>query len=245
MAFISVPPVPEPEFTMAFQPIIDFDNNGTLFAYEALVRGVDGEGAKQVLGSIAWADRLAFDAACRTKAVELASSFGLKCRLSVNISAEAMCNRRYGLHDTLKAASRVGWPSERLIFELSENDPISPVPVRRWIASCRNRGVMVTLDHFGAGYAGLGTLLALRPDIVKLDRNLVQGIDKDAGRQASVKNVVNVCLSFGASVIAEGVETSNELRMLLQLGINLMQGYLLSKPGVGHPPTIVRKLELV
>lgn len=245
MGLVIMPPVSEPEFTMAFQPVIDFDNNGALFAYEALIRGVDGDGAKLVLGSIAWADRLAFDAACRTKAIELASSFGLKCRLSVNISADAMCNRRYGLHDTLKATSRVGWLSERLILGLSENDLTDPVPIRRWVTSCQNRGVMVAIDDFGAGYAGLDTLLLLRPDIVKLDINLVRGIDKDAGHQALVKGIVNACSSFGASVIAEGVETSGELRMLLQLGINLMQGYLLSKPGTGRPPTIVRQLTFV
>lgn len=229
----------EIEFTMAFQPIVNTGAGGSIFAYEALVRGPAGQGADRIFAGISPASLNAFDEACRSRAIDMAGSLGMSCRLSLNVSATAICDRRHGLHATLRRARKLGWPVDSLIFEMTEHDPVSDLDkLGRWIAAARKRDVKIAIDDFGAGYAGLSSLLALRPEIIKLDLALVRNIDTDRSRQALVKGVVDACQSFGCIVIAEGVETDTEFSMLSQLGVTLMQGFLFARPGLASLPAI-------
>ena len=224
-------------FTMAFQPIVDVSDGWRPFAYEALLRGANGESAGAILAGIPTDDVLAFDAACRNKALELARFLGLRCRLSLNVTAEAVGNYRHGLHATLHTARELGFPSQQLVFEITEQAPIADVQkLSRWMAAARNRGITVALDDFGAGHANIGTLLKLRPRIVKLDMELVRGVDADGCRQALVKGIVSACEGFGSLVIAEGVETEQEFRKLHELGIRLMQGFFIARPEISSLP---------
>jgi len=86
------------------------------------------------------------------------------------------------------------------------------------------------IDDFGAGYSGLNLLADLQTDFIKLDMALVRGIDRSRTRQAIVRGTVSVCRDLGIATIAEGVETIDELRALMDLGIELFQGYLLARP---------------
>ncbi len=226
-------------FTMAFQPIVDTGAGGLVFAYEALVRGQNGEGADTVFAQVSKGDAISFDAACRSRAISMAAELGLPCRLSLNVSATAICDRRHGLAATLRSARQIGFPLDSLVFEMTEHDPVSDHgKLSRWIAAARNRNVMVVIDDFGAGYAGLSNLLLLRPDIVKLDAMLVRDIDTDRSRQVLVKGIVEACRSFACMVVAEGVETDGEFSMLSLLGITLMQGFLFARPALASFPTV-------
>lgn len=237
------PTITDLMFTMAFQPIVDTSADGLIFAYEALVRGPNGEGADRILAEVPAADAIAFDDACRSRALSMATALGMRCRLSVNISAAAICHRRHGLHATLRTARQLGWPPGDLIFEMTEHDPVSDLAkLGRWISAARNRNATVAIDDFGAGYAGLHILLFLRPEIIKLDLALVRNIDTDPTRQALVKGVIDACNSFGCLVIAEGVETHAEFSMLSMLGVTLMQGYLFARPGLASLPVITTPL---
>ncbi|MEP9373743.1 EAL domain-containing protein [Mesorhizobium sp. KR1-2] len=236
---------PFPEFTMAFQPIVDTAAGGTLFAYEALLRGRLGESAASVFANVPPEKTLAFDAACRERAVEMAASFGVCCGLSLNVWASAICDHRYGLHTTLRATQRAEWPARRLIFVMAEQEPVEDKgKLSRWIAAARNRGFTVAIDDFGAGYAGINSLLQPRPDMVKLDMGLVHGIDADRSRRTIVKGVVDACAVFGCRVVGEGVETEAEFAVLAWLGIDLMQGYIFARPGIACLPEIVRPAAL-
>ena len=227
------------DFTLAFQPIIDTQAGGAVFAYEALVRGPGGEGAKQVFGQVPAESAVAFDAACRSRAVSIAAGLNIPCNISLNISATAICDGRYGIPATMRSARQTGFPLRNLIFEMTEHDPVSDMSkLGRWIAAARKRDIKVAIDDFGAGYAGLSNLLELRPQIVKLDVALVRGIDTDQSRQALVKGIIDACQSFGCDVIAEGVETNAEFSMLSVVGITLMQGYLFAKPSVATLPSV-------
>ncbi len=86
------------------------------------------------------------------------------------------------------------------------------------------------MDDFGAGYSGESTLLALTPDYVKVDMSIVRGIDQDANRQSLFSHFVSYARSCGIQVIAEGVETEAELRTLIELGADYLQGYYLGTP---------------
>ncbi|WP_454858324.1 EAL domain-containing protein [Rhizobium binxianense] len=224
---------------MAFQPIVDIGAGGAVFAYEALVRGPAGQGADKVFSDVSPTLLNAFDEVCRSRAIDMAASLGMASRLSLNVSASAICDRRHGLHASLRRARKRGWPIDNLIFEMTEHDPVSDLgKLGRWIAAARTRNVKVAIDDFGAGYAGLSRLLTLRPEIIKLDLALVRNIDTDRSRQALVKGVVDACRSFDCTVIAEGVETDREFFMLSQLDVTLMQGFLFAKPGLASLPAI-------
>lgn len=230
-------------FTMAFQPIVDVNDDWHPFAYEALLRGPNGEPAGTVLAGIPADDVLAFDAACRKKALELAQFLGLRSRLALNVTAEAVGNYRHGLHATVRAACEIGFPVSRLIFEITERSPIADAQkLSRWMAAARNRGISVALDDLGAGHANIGILLRLRPHIVKLDMELVRGINADPSRQALVRGVAAACKEFGSLVIAEGVEAEQEYRKLRELGIGLMQGFFIARPAIASLPQVFSPL---
>lgn len=229
--------------TFAFQPIVQVGNGWCPFAYEALLRGPNGEPAGTVLSGVPADAMLAFDAACRRRALELAQFLGLRARLSLNLTAEAVESYRHGFHATLQAAREMGFSTSRLVFELTEQAPIADVRrLSRWMAAARNRGITVALDDFGAGHANLGTLLKLRPHIVKLDMDLIRSIDADRARQSLVKGILAACEGFGSLVVAEGVETEEEYRKLCEMGVCLMQGFYLGRPQVASLPQAVRPL---
>jgi EAL domain-containing protein (putative c-di-GMP-specific phosphodiesterase class I) len=240
MSWQTRPATGSPRFSIAFQPIVDL-TDGTVYAYEALVRGPDGEEAETVFSSVGQDEAMAFDAACRETAVKMAAALGLRCRLSLNISALAICDYRFGLHATLKAAERCGWAPARLIFEMTEQDRIPDIAkLGRWVSAARNRGVTVAIDDFGAGYAGLSSLLQLRPSMVKLDMSLVRGIDTCPARRAMVRGIVETCATFDCRPVAEGIETEAEATTLHGFGIELMQGYFFARPALARLPSVDR-----
>jgi hypothetical protein len=105
----------------------------------------------------------------------------------------------------------------------------------------------VAVDDAGAGYAGLQQLMRVAPDLIKLDRSLVQNVDSDAAKQALVDSFVRFGRRTGAQVVAEGIETEEELRTLADLDVDYGQGYFLSKPGPAWPtvsPWVAEKLLL-
>jgi EAL domain-containing protein (putative c-di-GMP-specific phosphodiesterase class I) len=218
------------EFSMAFQPIVDVRDN-SIFAYEALVRGCDGSGAAAILGMVNEQNRYAFDQACRVKAVELASRLQIPCFVSINFLPNAVYQAATCIRATLEAARQFGFPTERLIFEITENEElVDKEHLKSIIREYRLKGFKTAIDDFGAGYSGLNLLAEFQPDIIKLDMALVRSISTDPVRQAIVQGILGVCKTLNIEVIAEGVETNAELQQLLAFGIHYYQGYLFAKP---------------
>lgn len=227
--------------TMAFQPIVDI-RTGIVFAYEALVRGVDGESAAQVLGSVGPDMIYKFDQVCRVKAIELAGRLFAAdaAKLSINFMPNAVYEPDACIRASLAAARRVQFDPGRLMFEFTENERMDDVAhVRHIIASYRARGFTTAIDDFGAGYAGLGLLADLHPDMLKLDMALIRGIDSSAARRAIVAGVLGIADALGVRCIAEGIETAAELQTLRDIGVDLCQGYHLARPMVEHLPEVV------
>ncbi len=248
---MSLPPAPLPPcqlcrpqqplpfaITMAFQPIVDVARR-EVFAYEALVRGSDGTGAPDVLARVTPDNRYAFDQACRVKAVELAARLSIPCQVSINFLPNAVYQAATCIRATLEAARRCGFPTDRLLFEVTESEElVDKEHLRGIIDEYRRQGFRTAIDDFGAGYAGLNLLAEFQPDLIKLDMALVRGINADSVRQTIVKGIVGMCRVLGIGVIAEGVETRDELAMLRAIGIDLFQGYLFARPAIGQLPAI-------
>jgi EAL domain-containing protein (putative c-di-GMP-specific phosphodiesterase class I) len=119
----------------------------------------------------------------------------------------------------------------RLVLELTEHMPIQDYgPVLCALGPLRNRGVQLAVDDTGAGYASLRHILTLTPDIIKLDGSLVRGIQHDPARRALAAALISFATDTETRLIAEGVETGDELATLTALGIRWVQGYHLGRP---------------
>ncbi len=224
---------------MAFQPIVDIRDQ-TVFAYEALVRGRDGGSAGEVLAQVSPDNRYAFDQLCRTTAIEQAASLSMAATgasLSINFLPNAVYEPRACIRVTLAAALRTGFPLERIIFEFTEDEAIDAGHLLNILRSYRAMGFRTAIDDFGAGFAGLGLLSQFQPDIVKLDMGLIRGIDTDRVKRAIVRNTLVMLRDLDIKPVCEGVETIDEHDALRDLGVSLMQGYLLARPSLqGLPP---------
>lgn len=227
-------------FTMAFHPIVDLER-GDVWGYEALVRGTEGQGAGHILGQVDDGNRYRFDQACRTKAIELAGGLfpAGDVRLSINFLPNAVYEPAACIRATLEAARRIGFAHQRIMFEFTENERMTDVAhVQRIITDYRQRGFLTALDDFGAGYAGLGLLARFQPDLIKLDMELIRGIAESPARQAIVSGVISIARALRVAVIAEGIETPEELAALREAGITLFQGYLFARPTVAALPEL-------
>ncbi|GAN77739.1 EAL domain-containing protein [Acidisphaera rubrifaciens] len=231
---------------MAFQPIVDVHTR-QVFAFEALVRGPEGESAGSVIASVIPEQLYAFDQACRIAAIEQAAALGVEHvpALSINFMPNAVYEPRACIRATLETADRVAFPPERLIFEITEAEAVrDPRHLTRIVEAYQAMGFRTALDDFGAGHSNLGLLAQFRPDIVKLDMMLIRGIDQDMRRQALVRACVGLCAELDITLVAEGVETGAEYASLLSLGVRLQQGYLLAKPAFRSLPTPVFQSEI-
>lgn len=220
--------------TMAFQPIVDA-STGAVFAHEALVRGAGGEGAATVLAQVSDTNRYAFDQQCRVTVIDLAAKLEMAeqgANLSINFLPNAVYEPRACIRLTLAAAMRSGFPINRIIFEFTEAERLDTDHILNILRSYRAMGFQTAIDDFGAGYAGLGPLSKFQPDIVKLDMDLIRGIDTSTVKQTIVGSILGMLRDLGVTPLCEGVETVGEYDVLRELGVDLMQGYLLAKPAV-------------
>ncbi|KKC32926.1 EAL domain-containing protein [Devosia psychrophila] len=221
-------------FTMAFQPIVDVVAD-KIWGYEALVRGVGGEGAFQVLSQVNEQNRYAFDQARRVKAIELAGAgiAGGDAKLSINFMPNAVYEPKACIRATLEASGRMQFDPKRLMFEFTENERMDDVAhVSHIVAEYRRMGFTTALDDFGAGYAGLALLAKFQTDLIKLDMELLRHIEASRVKQAIVRGLVGIAAELGITVLAEGVETAEELSVLRATGIRLFQGYYFARPVV-------------
>ena len=229
------------DIAMAFQPIVDV-RTGLPFAYEALVRGGNGAGAGEVLARVTPDNRYAFDQQCRVAAIEGAVAAGILetgARLSINFLPNAVYSPVACIQLTLKTARATGFPTDRLIFEFTENEEMSDTDhVRNIIDTYRRMGFATALDDFGAGHAGLGLLAKFQTDLIKLDMELIRGIDASLPRRLIVEGVVRMAQAMEIAVIAEGIETIGEYDALRSIGVRYIQGYLLARPGFKHLPAV-------
>ncbi|OIP72002.1 MAG: diguanylate phosphodiesterase [Oscillatoriales cyanobacterium CG2_30_44_21] len=226
------------EFTMAFQPIINTSTK-QVFAQEALVRGMHQEPASEILGRINDQNRYRFDQACRVKAVQLGAKLNISSYISINFLPNAVYNPELCIRTTIEAAEAYGFPIDRIIFEITEGEKITDqAHLRQIIQYYRQKGFLTAIDDFGAGYSGLNLLADIQTDLVKLDMGLIRDIDQNKNRRAIVRGISQVCNELNIIVIAEGVETYDELSVLQSFGIELFQGYYFAKPMFQNLATI-------
>ena len=224
-----------------FQPIVDA-HTGDVIAYEALSRGPDGhplEKPEELLRAAAVAGFGSdVDWEMRWLASNRARQFldPADTLLFVNAAAAHLMPDSGPKHKRWDSPNV--WPRGRTVTEATERAPISDVPdFLEARTEARESGHRFALDDAGAGYAGLAALALLAPEFVKIDMALVRDCDKDPLKQAIIGSLVHFVQRTGAKLIAEGVETPEELEVIRRLGVNFVQGFLFARPAE-IPPKI-------
>lgn len=129
--------------------------------------------------------------------------------------------------------------ASRVVLEITERAALDDVDdARDRVAKLRKLGFRVAVDDLGAGYAGLASFVTLEPELVKLDMTLVRGIDQQPVKRSLVRSVTTLCRELGLLVVAEGVETPAERDVVIECGCDLIQGFLIAKPGRPFPTPV-------
>ena len=229
------------EFSMAFQPIVDVRAE-RVWGYEALVRGAGGEGAWHVLSQVDAENRYRFDQACRIKAIEIAARLfprGEDTKLSINFMPNAVYEPAACLRTSVVAIERTGFRRENVMFEFTEAEEVRDVKhVGRIVGEYRRQGFLTAIDDFGAGFAGLNLLARYQPDLVKVDMELIRGINGSEPRQVIFAAIAWMTRTLGIQLIAEGIETEEEMLVLRAAGVSLLQGYYFAKPAFEMLPPV-------
>ncbi len=220
--------------TPVFQPIIALEQNRIL-GYEALIRGPETSCLHKpdALFACARQSRLlaALEFACREVSCEQFAQLGLPGKLFLNMSPISFTDSQYRDGVTLKILQRVGLGAERVVFELTESQPLDEIELLRAASGhFQRQGFAVALDDLGAGYAGLRVWSELCPDYVKIDRHFISGIDRDPVKREFVRAMLDIAHRIGHKAIAEGIETAEELATLIALGVEFAQGYFIARP---------------
>lgn len=214
-------------FSIVYQPVRDLARDAVV-GYEALARfsaepqrGPDewfAEAHNVELGH--WLEILAIE-----KALEGLGQIPQDQYLALNVSPQTILTG--ALEKALQDA-----PLGRLMLEVTEHSSIADYGLlSESLSQLRKGGLRLAVDDAGSGYASFRHILKLRPDVIKLDHSLIRGIDADSGSRALAAALITFARETGSSVVAEGVETQEELAALRALGVTTAQGFLLGRPG--------------
>jgi EAL domain-containing protein (putative c-di-GMP-specific phosphodiesterase class I) len=171
------------------------------------------------------------DLACLTTSIASFARLSLPGSLTLNLSPRSLESDQFSVHGLVQLLHRNGVDPGRVVLELTEREAVEDMErLTRAVEACRAAGMRIAADDVGAGNAGLRLLSQLRFDIVKIDLSLVQGGVVRATSQEVVLTLKDLADRWGALVIAEGVETVEQLEFVRSLGIRAGQGYLLGVP---------------
>ncbi len=223
-------------YTSVLQPIVHSDDPTRIFAREALLRGVERDGSvvhAPYMFEVARGCGLLsdLDLAARDSAIEAMTSARHPEALFVNLTPSAIDDPLAALAHTVQCIDRLNLAHDRVVFEIVESEHAPDVVhLRGLLATYRDAGFRVALDDIGAGYSSLNRLHQLRPDVIKLDMDLVRGVDRDPYKALIAGKTIEIATELGIATIAEGVETQGELEWARTSGAAFLQGFATGKP---------------
>ena len=223
-----------------FQPIVYTADPSRILAYECLLRSKDHDGTTiypdRLFGVARSTDLLSqLDQAARLMAVSGASEHHVRTKLFINYDPSAIDDPGRSLRSTLRAIQTAGFKPEQVVFEMVETSERDVKHLLNIVTFLKSRGFKVALDDLGCGYNSLALLPQLRPEYIKLNIDLIRGIDRDPYKGNLVGRLLDMVKSLGIKTIAEGIETKGEWRWVLQHGADYAQGYLFARPASPPP----------
>lgn len=234
------------DITVHFQPIVHLQTR-QIYGYEGLVRGPVNtvlHAPTRLFEAATRAGRLAeLDLLCRRVVINRFAQLNLPGRLFINVDPYSLMHEDFIEGLTLEFVEEARLNPSQLIIELTETHPVDDVQLmQQAMIHYRKMGFRVALDDLGAGYSGLKLWSEIRPDIVKIDRHFIQGVDQDRTKQQFVSTILKTATALGCRVITEGVETEGEYATLRKIGVEMLQGYYFCRPVPVPPVTIASKL---
>lgn len=228
------------QLTAQFQPIVSL-SDGQVFGYEALIRGPKGTTLRRPGMMFHAADKARmvawYDLACIEQVFAQAAQMGFgktvakRRLLFVNMDAEGLSYLELQDRTLGEVAAEFGIVPASVVLEVTERQAVEDFPrLSRYLAKLREEGFRIAIDDAGAGYSSLQAIAELRPDFVKIARDLVRELDDNGARRALLGALVQYARRVGTQVLAEGAETRDELAHLIAMGIPLGQGFLMGKP---------------
>jgi EAL domain-containing protein (putative c-di-GMP-specific phosphodiesterase class I) len=224
-------------FRSVYQPIVALgqpDQAPAVVGYEALLRAegplgpIMPDAMFAAAAAAGWLHVL--DRVGRTTALRGAAGWLADAQLFVNFLPTTIYRPEVCLRTTEQAALAAGLRLDQLVFEVTESEQIADIDhLADVFAYYRERGCKVALDDLGAGYSTLNLLVRLRPDVVKLDKDIVQNLP-GAVSAAVVAAVVDITHAYGGQVLAECVETAEQAQAARELGVDLAQGWFFGRP---------------
>ena len=224
-----------------FQPIMDI-SGGTLLGFEGLIRGPADSPLHSPFNLFAAARQqglsLEIEMLCRQIVLESFASQRLPGHLFLNVSPDALAHPSFKNGQTLTYLENLGIDPQRVIIEITENQPTFDFEgMRNALLHYRDMGFKIAMDDLGEGFSSLRLWSELRPEFVKIDMHFVQGVNADPLKQQFIRSIQGIALSSGTRVIAEGIETAAEFRVIRDIGIACGQGYFIARPASVPPLT--------
>ncbi len=220
--------------TSSFQPIYEVGEQ-IPFAVEGFIRGPAGEMSQdpEMLFLAAQNTHMspALDGAAYVAVLIAFAALRWPGKLFLNVRPSTLLHSTFAISDLRLAVEAVGLHPSQIILELTEHEPIpDAAALLRALDPLIDEGITLSLDDAGAGFANMRAICELQPHFIKVDRFFMDGIARSLVKRNVVQNFVNLASEIGAKVVAEGVERDEDAQTAVQLGIDLMQGYLFGKP---------------
>ncbi|PLY05510.1 MAG: EAL domain-containing protein [Arcobacter sp.] len=221
--------------TSHFQAIIDIKKN-KIFGYETLIRGVKDDGSliyPNILFDASRRNDMNFklDKLCRESSLKTAAAKKISKYIFINFLPTSIYDPEFCLNTTVKWANQLDFDPSKIVFEVVETEKIEDQEhLKNILQFYRDKGFKIALDDVGEGYSNLNMLIELRPDIIKIDRKIITDISSNTLKQSVYKALYTIAKEHGITVLAEGVETLEELETVKSLGVDLVQGYYFAKP---------------
>ena len=220
-----------------FQPIVSLEGE-EIHAYEALCRTVGPNPFNNIenlfLAASQNGQTFLLDMYCRQTAITLFAKQGLKedsALLFLNICPNSLVHPDHNIGTTEAFAVKSGLSKGKIVLEITEHEAVHNYDLfRKSIDHYRRRGFRIAIDDFGAGYGGLKMLSLLEPDYVKIDRHFFKDHQKGNINYNLIDAIATACNRIGIEVIAEGIETEEDVKICRELGIDLLQGFFFAKP---------------
>jgi diguanylate cyclase (GGDEF)-like protein len=221
---------------VAFQPILNI-HTGKIYAVEALLRNHEDIGFKSIfsLFDAVYKENIlyTFDLALREKAFKKYATIknAQNIKLFYNLDNRLLSMPNFSHGNTSKLLKKLDIPKENICFEISERHEIAAeFDLPKVIEHYKNENISIAIDDFGVGYSGFKLLYDSAPDIIKIDRYLLQNIENNLKKKLMVRSITHLAIQLGIKVVAEGVETKEELLTCREIGCHLVQGYLIQRP---------------
>ena len=223
---------------IAYQPLVDLRRR-TTFGFEALVRSETPD----LPNALAVIERAVEERymgqlgrALRRMAVERCAKYALFLNLHPDEFDEGWL---------VRPDDATAWHDGQIFLEITESVPLTHYRYcHSVLREMRAKGLKVAVDDLGAGYSNLKYIADLAPDVVKLDRSLIAGVSSGGRLHTLLKAIVDLCIQLGAKVVAEGIETKDEMTAVLETGVHIGQGYFLGRPNRDPIPVDWSQLEL-